>query len=148
MNAVAKVPGVNAMSIFHDEWVISWNMTGPAVQATILPAVVLTFMGTEAPLQNLIQDTARENDNTSVSTARSEGRSYLAVKGEKTRSFFVANGNSSNELACIVVYQRDTNLGDESLAPWYALNDANFCSIKAETLAQDYVRDGWRVLVR
>ncbi len=57
MNGIAKVPGMNAMSIFHDQWVITAPLTGWTNQATIIPAIVLTYMGTETGVQNLIRDT-------------------------------------------------------------------------------------------
>lgn len=54
MQTIAKVPGANAMGLFHDQWVSQWNMDSWALgsvanKATILPAVVLTYVGTGAP---------------------------------------------------------------------------------------------------
>jgi hypothetical protein len=156
MNAVAKVPGMNAMSILHDQWVISWDMTGPGVQATILPAIVVTYMGTEAPIQSAIQKAAADKK---AAEAQAEGEpaasdpanpqpSFVAYKGEQTRSFFVAQGTVPEELACIVVYERNAKPGAEDFAPWYAVNDPNFCGVKANELAETHVKAGWTVLVR
>ncbi len=155
MNTFAKVPGMNAMSIFHDQWVVSWSMTGPAVQATIIPAVVLTYMGTEAPLQNAIQDAAAAQSNNAAPAEQARttstlghNQSFIAIKGNQTRSFFVATGNSPQELACILVYQKDAIHNGADLAPWYALKDASFCDIKADALARKHADEGWTVLVR
>lgn len=58
MTSVSRVPGMNAMSVFHDQWAISWDMNSIASPATIIPAVVLTYVGTGAPYYQLIQSSA------------------------------------------------------------------------------------------
>lgn len=60
MVAVSKVPGMNAMGFFHDQWVISWEMPQGANQATIVPAVVLTYNGTDAVYLEHLRQTAKE----------------------------------------------------------------------------------------
>ncbi|MBG8555023.1 hypothetical protein [Hymenobacter guriensis] len=57
MRAVAKVPGMNAMGLFHDKWVVSWGMSAAANKATIFPAIVLTYTGTDAALTKQIAET-------------------------------------------------------------------------------------------
>jgi hypothetical protein len=58
MQAVSKVPGMNAMSLFHDKWSVSWDMDAFTNVATIVPAVVLTYTGTGAPYYEKLQETA------------------------------------------------------------------------------------------
>jgi len=41
MQAIAKLPYINDMAYFHDQWVAVAQMEGVAVQATILPATIL-----------------------------------------------------------------------------------------------------------
>jgi hypothetical protein len=55
---VSKVPGMNAMAMFHDPWSVAWNMDAFTNVATIIPAVVLTYHGTEAPIDEKIRDAA------------------------------------------------------------------------------------------
>lgn len=153
MNGIAKVPGVNAMAIFHDQWVIQAPLSGWTNQATIIPAIVITYLGTEAGIQNEIQKTAINSKEPESSTAES----YLCMKGKGvtegsteqpvSRIIAVGKGKTPEELACIVVYQRE----GEALAnnaPWYALNDKNYCDSKAGQLASDHIADGWKCLAR
>jgi hypothetical protein len=63
MRSVAKVPGMNAMAIFHDQWTYSWDMNILTNVMSIAPAVVLTYMGTVAPINNEIRDTNIESNN-------------------------------------------------------------------------------------
>ncbi|MET3384193.1 hypothetical protein [Variovorax paradoxus] len=45
MVALAKVPGMNAMALFHDRWAVSWRMDSLTTKVSIVPAIVLTYMG-------------------------------------------------------------------------------------------------------
>lgn len=45
MVTLAKVPGMNAMALFHDRWAVSWEMDSLTTKATIAPAIVLTYLG-------------------------------------------------------------------------------------------------------
>jgi hypothetical protein len=56
MRTVARVPGMNAMALFHDKWVVSWSMGTAATQSTIFPAIVLTYYGGGAGLTNAIAE--------------------------------------------------------------------------------------------
>lgn len=57
MTSVSRVPGMNAMALFHDQWSVSWDMGPTSNVATIIPAVVLTYTGTGAPYYDLLQRT-------------------------------------------------------------------------------------------
>ena len=52
MIALAKVPGMNAMALFHDRWAVSWEMDAFTTKATIAPAIVLTYLGATAVVDN------------------------------------------------------------------------------------------------
>jgi hypothetical protein len=60
MTGVSRVPGMNAMSVFHDNWAVSWDMGPVTTVATIPPAIVLTYIGTGAPYYDRIEKTAIE----------------------------------------------------------------------------------------
>ncbi|EPE93848.1 hypothetical protein [Rhizobium grahamii] len=65
MTAVSRVPGMNAMSVFHDQWAVSWHFdqlpAGSAVTvATIPPAVVLTYVGAGSPYYEKLQEAGTE----------------------------------------------------------------------------------------
>lgn len=50
MQAIAKLPYVNDMAYYHDQWAALAQMQGIEVQATILPAMVLTVTGSDTPV--------------------------------------------------------------------------------------------------
>jgi hypothetical protein len=61
MTAVSKIPGMNAMSVFHDQLCVSWKfdqtpLGGAATVATIPPAVVLTYVGAGSPYYEKLQE--------------------------------------------------------------------------------------------
>lgn len=66
MTSVSRVPGMNAMALFHDQWSVSWDMGSIANPATIVPAIVLTYTGTGTDYYDLLQKavaTPRKSDS-------------------------------------------------------------------------------------
>lgn len=64
MKSVGKVPGFNAMALFHDNWVLSWGMSDNLNKATIFPALVLTYYGTGESLTGKITDLVIDQSKT------------------------------------------------------------------------------------
>ena len=66
MTAISKIPGMNAMSVFHDQWCVSWKFDqvpiagSVATVATIPPAVVLTYIGAGSPFYEKLQETGTQ----------------------------------------------------------------------------------------
>ena len=153
MQSVAKVPGMNAMGLFHDKWAFQWDMGTLATRTTIAPAMVIIYMGTPIQINDLIRDTAIESNNggggnSSVPVSEDvPDPSFLCIKDELTRAIFTVKGTDSDQLACVVVYQKDNEVKDD-LAPWYALKDRDYCKSRAVSLAQDHVERGWSCFVR
>lgn len=58
MTAVSRVPGMNAMSLLHDEFAVSWKLGDVATVASIPPAIVITYIGTGAPYYMHLEQTA------------------------------------------------------------------------------------------
>lgn len=58
MTSVSRVPGMQAMAVFHDVWAIKWDMGALMTPATILPAMVLTYTGFGAPYYDKLRETA------------------------------------------------------------------------------------------
>ncbi|GGO40651.1 hypothetical protein [Deinococcus humi] len=59
MEALSKVPGVQAGALLHDTWHMSW---APQIvlQTTFIPAFAISYYGTVAPIQENIRETALE----------------------------------------------------------------------------------------
>jgi hypothetical protein len=109
MRTVAKIPGMNAMGLFHDKWVVSWNMSPLMNKMTIFPAVALTYFGTGAPLNNQIVSTVVAGNTgnivapTTTTTATTPptgiitsggttGTTAIATPVAQSYSFLSANG--------------------------------------------------------
>jgi hypothetical protein len=60
MTAVSRIPGMQSMAIFHDTWAMDWNMGALATPATIMPAIVITYVGYGAPFYEHLRTTAVE----------------------------------------------------------------------------------------
>jgi hypothetical protein len=57
MTTISRVPGMNAMALFHDQWSVSWDMSTLTSIGTIGPAIVLTYVGIGTPFFDLLQKT-------------------------------------------------------------------------------------------
>lgn len=86
MVALAKVPGMNAMALFHDRWAVAWEMNPMVTKVSIVPAIVVTYMGATAVVDNAsttsITDAAARASRQSSSAgpaAGSAGRASSAV---------------------------------------------------------------------
>lgn len=66
MTAASRIPGMNAMAVFHDTWSVSWDMNAFTNVATIVPAVVLTYIGTGAPYFDKLQDKTVASSSTNT----------------------------------------------------------------------------------
>lgn len=66
MRTVGKMPGFNAMGLFHDNWVLAWGMADDARnQLTIFPALVMTHYGTGHMLSEKITEVAVKSGSSS-----------------------------------------------------------------------------------
>jgi hypothetical protein len=81
MTAISKVPGWNAMSLFHDQWCVSWDMSAFTSIATIGPAIVLTYVGIGTPFFDLLQKT-----NIKAATEKTDSETQLTPSPEPTPS--------------------------------------------------------------
>ena len=164
MTAISRAPLTNAMSIFHDTWAISWNMTPLESGATIPPAVLLTYIGTGAPYFDLIQETNVQKYSNSASLTpdqtnlvdklskkpKPKGAIYPSARGVSDFSFLCSNSGLERsilvdrsripgQLACRVVY--DTEKG--RTIPWQAKFETDYCTPKAVALVLKLQNWGW-----
>jgi hypothetical protein len=146
MNAVAKVPGMNAMALFHDQWAISWNMDALTLRATIAPAVMLTYVGTAAPVYDLIQKTNVEGTAESESSSDPvlQRATFLCANGDVSRTIVVEATKQSPPPLCRTVYTKESG----STQPWTANNDQQYCVQHAAELAMKLQSNGWSCFVQ
>lgn len=118
MKTVAKLPGFNAMGMFHDNWVLSWQMSDIANKATIFPAIVLTYYGAGAPLATSIidanTDAARKEKEARIISLREQLKEEPSVvyTSEMTDNYTPENFNvNKDELIPVSnVHVAQTNL--------------------------------------
>lgn len=49
MTGESRVRAMNAMSVFRDQWAVSWDVNTFTSGGTIVPATFLTYIETAAP---------------------------------------------------------------------------------------------------
>lgn len=60
MEIASKIPGIQGMSVMHDQWVIDYGLQGAQIPTTIIPAIIVFYAGTGAPYYDLQRQTAIE----------------------------------------------------------------------------------------
>ena len=161
MTGVSRVSGVNAMAVFHDQWVINWEMDPVSSVATIPPAAVITYMGTGGPNYDLIRESAMTNDqrssidsidyHSSVSSSANDdddgapsesyiAHSFICTMANLVRQIAVEYPGPSSRHACRVLYKTEKGF----FAPWSAENDRNYCKPRAIGLVTKQIANGWQ----
>jgi hypothetical protein len=64
MQGISRIPGMNAMSVFHDEWAITWKMNLVTNVSTIPVAVYFTYLGTDSHILDLIREVSTDEKET------------------------------------------------------------------------------------
>lgn len=167
MKLISKVPGMQGMAVFHDQWAMKWNMDAFTTPTTIVPAVVLTYWGLGAPYSELLRKTAinsKKSEIRAISTAAGIPQSapdtfkenheavpkslvkkddvvqsYLCASNQIYRLIAVERPREKTHFACRVAYAVD---GSESF-PWSAKSDGDYCTSKARKFAEKFSNLGW-----
>ncbi|MDT0513414.1 hypothetical protein [Halomonas sp. LES1] len=163
MTSVSRIPGMNAMSVFHDQWAITWDINTLQSQATIAPAVVLTYIGTGAPAYDLVQKTnTRTHGKNAEADAGQIGLHTLnhieladvteqeKISSSVAASFICTNSGLPRQIvleapsahpnyACRVIYSSEKGLS----VPWQAKDEVNYCEPKAIEFVAKHIDWGW-----
>ena len=177
MTTVSRVTGMNAMAGFHDHWAVSWNMSALSNKVPVVPAVVMTYMGTTAPLEKLIIDenVKRQHENNAyisnipVNSVLDDSDSLAVARQLKLRAIHGVRGNGGVRVAehscdnTSIVRNIAVDKGgkrtdyacrviydsEKGLSVlWNARNDADYCAPKADSLRNDLVNWGWSCVSR
>lgn len=159
MTTVSDVSRLHEMTGFRDHWAVSWNMSALSTEGPQVPAVVITYMGTTAPLEKLsIDDTVLDNTD-SLAVARQlkllalqgvEGRGsirlaeYSCDYAGMSRNIAVDKGGERTDYACRVVYDTEKEMS----VLWSARTDAGYCGPKAVSVIDNLLEGGWSCLSR
>ena len=101
MRSAAKVPGMNAMGLFHDKLVVSWAISDNiGNQLTIFPAMLFTYLGTDGGLTTKIANVTTEQNvqqqsqnNESASKPSSQSKITEPVQIQNSNTFIDNQGN-------------------------------------------------------
>ena len=163
MTTVAKVPGMNAMALFHDRWTVNWSMMSTAaIQGSIPIAIIMIYTGEtlayDTRSSNAIVDASVKADaakNASVPPSRPQltlptdkryPETILCTKGEEMQAFSVVLGREEGDLKCAVATEKNgVPLTD---VPWYATVQPEFCSVKLMDMADPLLKSGWTCKAR
>ncbi|AZC39729.1 hypothetical protein [Pseudomonas chlororaphis] len=169
-NVVSKVPGMQGMSVMHDQWVVQWDLNRLNLnQATIAPAIVVYYAGTGAPYYEHLRRTSMEkqlaeqsailtskpmsaqaravyNQPSGVAVTPSRvSQSYICTKGSLGRQFAVELASKDSDFSCRVV--SNISLVDQyspTVVHWIARNDVTFCGRQAMISSITYKSAGWQ----
>lgn len=166
MTSVSRIPGMNAMSVFHDQWAVSWDMNTLTSVGTIAPAVVLTYTGTgtqyfellrrtstdkkqasgktPAPIVPVDSSVPEERNQMRVLTSDAAKTSYVCSQGKISRTIVVEVPPQKVDFACRVIYLTDRTQS----VPWSAKNDASYCASKAREFISKQMKWGWACFSR
>lgn len=154
MQAVSKVPGMNAMALFHDQWMAVWKPSDLMNKATIAPAIVLTYVGTGEPLYRHLQASAvarvgAYEAGVTPATLPAEGTpaavtSIACVQDPLFREIVLEEFEEPAPLACHVVYFSEK--GAKVL--WQAHNEPTYCAPHAAQFVAKQQNWGWDCRIR
>ena len=100
MRTVAKIPGMNAMGLFHDKWVVSWNMSSTFNKLTIFPAILLTYYGTGAPLSvNIAETVSSQSQLASGNISNPESKDPTFTQSYRPVNFSFLSNNGTVYIA-------------------------------------------------
>lgn len=159
MRGISKIPGANAMAVFHDQWAVDWVMPRGVLETTILPAIVLIYNGTTAPLLETVRvaaiDSSKKELTSTIQTVKKDETSKVPIitdQIEKTfvcetptdsRSIIVEVDPQKRAFACRVIYRAN----HMRIIAWRAMHDATYCDRKATLLANTQLRVGYKCRV-
>jgi len=162
MTTVAKVPGMNAMALFHDRWTVNWSMTSTAaIQGSIPIAMIMVYTGEtlayDTRSSNAIVDAAVKAESAkktgvavqpqqTLPTDKRYPETILCTKGEEMQAFSVVLGRDDDDLKCAVATEK--NGVPQTDVPWYAKVQPEFCSVKIMEMADPLLKGGWTCKAR
>jgi hypothetical protein len=156
MTSVSRVPGMNAMSVFHDQWAVSWDMNTMTSVGTIVPATVLTYIGTGAPEYDLIAQAGVSADQKKVAASgpaqpvppapqqasapdkAKATASFICTKDKAVHRLVVEAPTADPAVACKAYYFTDT---DSSVRGSPA--DSNACDAPVFSAVAEHVNEKW-----
>ena len=165
MKAVAQVPGMQGMAVFHDQWAMKWDMGALTTPVSIVPAVVLTYWGLGAPYYEDLRVTTRDakerelraiNRSLNIPSEATTSnpapgkvsliknrdeitQSYLCGRGAMSRMILVEKPVVTSTFACRVIYSTERGESVE----WLAEHNANYCEIPARKFAEKQAKMGF-----
>ncbi|WP_447763550.1 hypothetical protein [Pseudomonas reinekei] len=159
MQGLSKIPGVQGMSVMHDNWVVDYGLNnylgGYANQATIVPAILVYYLGTGAPFyeaqrKTVIESTIKNKVYADAGQKQQEPPpiqrtilqpnsdvvvdSYICGYDRAVHQMVVEEYDQPNPNICQVLHLNEYS--QVSKVIWQAQREKKFCERKAFLLAQ------------
>ena len=160
MQSPSTVQGMNAMTLFHEQWIISWDMHAITAPTRLAPAVIIHYAGSGAMYYELVRRTAAAQGQAGVRAAElvAAVESTTAPLEFGTNSAFEAficedDGASSS----LVVDQPDGTrancralsiAGNGRVELIGEASHVDECALKAESHIRDRIQFGQSCFVR
>lgn len=150
MRGISKIPGMQNMAIFHDQWALQANMGSFTTKASILPAMILTYIGRGTPYyENLVQTSidnsledyysddshggilkkaADSTDGSSGELKTSKMQNNLLISNETVKAYLKINLNSQLEKALIHEKSLSKDLSAKVTSRCWLKNQSNMSS--------------------
>jgi hypothetical protein len=156
MTSVSRMPGMNAMSVFHDKWAVSWDMNMFTTVGTIAPAIVLTYIGTGAPEYDLIAQSGVNSEQKRTAAAAdiqsnasgprklsapdigNASASFICTKGNFVHRLVVEAPTADPKIACKGYY-----ISEKGASIRGSTSDRKACDVLVFSAVAAHVKEKW-----
>ena len=156
MTSVSRIPGMNAMSVFHDKWAVSWDMNMFTTVGTIAPAIVLTYIGTGAPEYDLIAQSGVSSEQKQTAAAGNiqsnasgpqklsapeignASASFICTKDKLVHRLVVESPTTDPKIACKAYY-----IAEKGASIRGSTSDNKACDALVFSAVAEHVKEKW-----
>ena len=162
MQSPSTVQGMNAMTLFHEQWALSWDMRGIRAPTRLAPAILINYAGTGALYYELVKKTTTAQGHKTAGVRELELVAAVETRAPPlefgsnsvSEAFICEDDGASNSL---VVDQPDGTrancravaiAGNGRVELIGEGNHVDECALKAESRIRDQIQFGQSCFIR
>lgn len=156
MDTFSKIPGMNAMSVYHDQIGYSMVTDSAAINwittiGTIPPAIVLTYYGSPVPINekilSAINNRSIDSSSDSIDIQNEVyAHSFLCTKANELRAIEIVYPERGENVCEVQYFKSD---GNKVQTLWSAKNEIKYCNDAALPFVVKHINDwGWKCSVK